>query len=373
MQTHGQITKSIWAPPKKPLAKGAWLWWFWLFFIHDENTEKTGKCRQIMILWSVKNDKDIKCNSLPITGAKNIVPKGDGFILDGAAAAWYFDGEKMHDDFLLERSQMPLDPDGCSLAAPGKTPSSFFLDKNGGFTTKIKSGSITFELVATQDDSHSAIGPTQGGSKFIGSLEIEGTRIERLALSGTETTSGQGKSAGKKTSQIRGTAYFQKILLAAPPPQWYWGLYHFADGSFATYMQVYSGRNFFAGNLYGNPQLKKPAVSLKEDILVYHKPSGRVFEGNRLTVKPESLGGGLWRHKLNGWGKGFKIGGTCEAYSHSCWSFVKNIGALPIKSTFKYNEYPAVMNNLEIETERGEKITLKNGWGNMENSWGFMI
>ena len=367
MPSSEETIKSIWSVPKKPLAKGAWLWWFWLFFIHVENTKKTGKCRQLMILWSVKNDKDIMCNSLPITGAKNIVPQQDGnFVLDGAAAAWYFDGEKMQDDFVLERSRMELNTGNSALIAPGKTPSSFCLGKNGSFTTKIKSGGMEFEFIAEQKDFHPAVGPTYGSSKFVGGFEIEGTRLEILQLGGTETKNG-------KTSKISGTAYFQKILLAAPPPQWYWGLYHFADGSFATYMQVYSGRNFLAGNLYGSPQLKKPTVSWKEDILVYHKPTGRVFGGNKLKVKPERLGENLWRHRFSGGGKDFEVEGVCDAYSHSCWTFRKNIGPLPTKSTFKYNEYPAVMGELKLKTSSGEEIALKNGWGNMENSWGFIL
>ena len=29
--------------------------------------------------------------------------------------------------------------------------------------------------------------------------------------------------------------------------------------------------------------------------------------------------------------------------------------------------------SLELKTASGEVISLKNGWGNMENSWGFII
>ena len=40
---------------------GNWLWWFWLFFIENE---ETGKDEQLMVLWSTKNDKEIACNHL---------------------------------------------------------------------------------------------------------------------------------------------------------------------------------------------------------------------------------------------------------------------------------------------------------------------
>jgi len=366
MQGANSIIKSIWSVPKKPLAPGAWLWWFWLFFIHDENTKKTGKCRQIMILWSVKNDPDIKCNSLSITGAKNIVPNGENSILDGAAAAWYFDREKMHDDIVLERSEMLLDAHNCSLTAPGKTPSSFYLE-NGNFITKIKTRDIEFNLVSKKTDPHEAVGPVYGRLP-IGPFEIEGTRLEILELSGTE------KREGGKSTPIRGTSYFQKILLAAPPPQWYWGLYHFQDGSFATYMNVYIGRAALSANLFGEPNLKKPMLGFKEDIYVYHAPSKRFFEGHKLNVVPsKSTAPGCWEHSFTGGGEGFTVEGEAEGYAHSCWTFVKNIGVLPAKSTFKYNEYPSVLKKLQLNLSTGEKIILENGWGNMENSWGFII
>ena len=34
------IVRRIWQPPKEWKTKGAWLWWFWLFFIHDGKTKE---------------------------------------------------------------------------------------------------------------------------------------------------------------------------------------------------------------------------------------------------------------------------------------------------------------------------------------------
>ena len=361
---------AIFKPPAKPLARGAWLWWFWLFFIHDENTKKSGKCRQIMILWSVKNDADIVCNGMRIKSSK-ITPAGKNYALDGAAAAWYYDGKRMREgaQFVLEKSKMILRPEAMELEAPGGTPSSFSL-VNGDYVTKIRADDIEFELRAKKTDPHPAVGPTYGHTPLMGSMEIEGTRLEILELNGWEK-----KSNGNKT-RIEGTAYFQKILLAAPPPQWYWGLYHFDDGSFATYMLAYAGRAALAHNLLGAPELRSPTLSIKQDILVYHAPSGQVYEGSRLALKPSrSAVKECWKHVFAGGGKDFEVKGEAEGYAHACWTFSKNIGNLPLRSTFKYNEYPAVMKRLEIvPLGKGRKtIVLENGVGNMENSWGFLI
>ncbi|MCX6771345.1 MAG: hypothetical protein NTX79_04785 [Candidatus Micrarchaeota archaeon] len=366
-QNREEILESIWQPPRQWKTPGAWLWWFWLFFIHDENTKKTGKCRQLMILWSIKKDNEIMCNSLDIRQPRQLEARADGtYCLNGAAAAWYFDGEQMHEDIVLEASHMSLDPRRRSLSAPGRSPSSFFM-RGSDFVTRIKSGEHEFEFVARQKDLHPAVGPTHGATSLPAGMLIEGTRIETLELSGTEAHNG-------KKCALSGTAYFQKILLAAPPPQWYWGLYHFFDGSFFTYMVPYSGRAMLADNAWKGARLKTPSLPLKQDIFLYHAPSRRVFEGSQLTVAPSRIGKTEnYLHELTGGGNDFGITATARAYSHACWSFRKKIGSLPARSNFRYNEYPAVLESLELTTRDGEVITLKNGWGNMENSWGFII
>lgn len=376
---NSKILERIWRPPARPLASGAWLWWFWLFFIHDNNTKNTGRCRQLMVLWSVKNDSRIRCNDLDLRLGPPIVANPGGWELDGAAAAWYYDGRNMHDDFVLHPSKMQLHARQCRLDAP---PSSRFEMQGRTFVTRIRGPKTEFEFRALQADSHPAVGPTHGRTAFCGTLEVEGTRIERLELGGWE------KHPGQKKRAIHGTAYFQKILLAAPPPAWYWGLYHFDDGSFATYMQVYAGRSTLFDNLWPHGHLRPPRLSLKEDLLIYHAPSRRVFEGRWLRVRPSPLPSpaadsspsasahppsGLWRHDFSGGGRGFVASGQADSYAHACWSFNKRIGRLPVRSTFKYNEYPSLLRRLVVHPHGENPIVLENGWGNMENSWGFIV
>jgi hypothetical protein len=365
-----ELIRGIWTPPSQWNVPGAWFWWFWLFFIHDENTARTGKCRQVMILWSIKKDAQISCNSLDIRIPTQIEPAGlHQWKLNGAAAAWYFDGERMHDDFVLEKSAMALDNAKSSLNAPGETPSSFSLEGDE-FVTRIRSrigkDALGFEFRARQEDMHPVVGPVHGRTKLPFGMAVEGTMLERFALSGTETRNG-------KPATFRGTAYFQKILVACPPPQWYWGLYHFRDGSILAFMVTYAGRATLADNAWKGAGLKKPTLPVNQDIMLYHAPSGRVFKAKDVSLVPESEGGDLWTHAVHGKGKDFEIRAFARAYSHSCWKFQKSVAGLPAKSTFKYNEYPAVLEHLELRIKGGETIILKNGWGNMENSWGFLI
>ena len=72
----------------EPRPRGAWWWWFWLFFFN--NPKNPAKPRQLMILWSSKNVKKISCNDLQI----NLTHPDDRSNLDGAVAAWYYDGKR---------------------------------------------------------------------------------------------------------------------------------------------------------------------------------------------------------------------------------------------------------------------------------------
>jgi hypothetical protein len=92
-----------------------------------------------------------------------------------------------------------------------------------------------------------------------------------------------------------------------------------------------------------------------------------------VSVVPKKEEGNLWSHSVSSKGEDFEINAFARAYSHSCWTFTKKIGLLPIKSNFKYNEYPAVLEHVSLRLKSGEVIELKNGWGNMENAWGVLI
>jgi hypothetical protein len=273
----------------------------------------------------------------------------------------------MHDDFVLEKSMMLLDSKNAKLSSPGSTPSSFERSGPDCYLTKIKTKNISFELEAKQTDFHPVVGPVHGSTKLLAGLfNIEGTRIERLELSGTQTAD------SGKIEKITGSAYFQKIYLGAPPPQWYWGIYHFSDGSIATYMQAYVGRAMLK-DVATDFNLKNPSASALRDFSFYHAPSKKVYEVHgAISVIPKKIGKDLYEHDFFGECPEFSFKGKTVAYAHSAWKFRKNIGALPIKSTFVYNEYPAVM-ELTLTPFGQAPISLKNGVGNMENAWGFLI
>ena len=317
---------------KEPMPGGAWWWWFWLFFF--DNPRDPNKPRQLMILWSTKNVKEIKCNSLDIKLKFPIDKKN----LDGAVAAWYFDGEKMHHDFLLEQCHLKVVEDGISTDS--KTPTSFTIRD---IVNRVRIGD-EFDFVAEAKGKHDFLKPSYHANNFIGSKGYAITKVNHLDL--------KGYVGGKP---IKGTAYFQRVFVNAPAIPWYWGIFHFANGAVLTYTNQMA--------------LKK---AIKKQIVF--------FDGNErheikdITVK--RIGGAIPEFKVSGETNGAKARFTVSAYSHSSWTFrKKSLGMFPNKLV--YNEYPATITDFEfINKKTGKTLTSKElgkAVGNAEHTTGYLL
>jgi hypothetical protein len=323
------LEQSVFDIKNEPMPNGAWWWWFWLFFF--DNPKNPKEPRQLMILWSTKNVREIKCNGLDI----KLTRSSDRSNLDGVVAAWYFDGEKMHHDFLLEQCRLLITEK--SISSGSAVPASFSVEKN---ISEVKIGS-EFHFIAELEQSEPGA-TTYSSNRYLGSLGYNIIRTNRLGLKGT---------VGKE--KISGTAYFQRVFVNAPSPSWYWGIFHFENGGVLSY---------FNPHLFGK--------SLKKDIYFFNGEKTHAFR----TIKVTPSGEGLPSFKVSGENEHGKIAFTVRSYSHSSWTFrKKTLGIIPNKLV--YNEYPAVISEFELESE-GEKTTLKQlgkSVGNAEHTTGFLL
>ncbi|MFH0817255.1 MAG: hypothetical protein V1909_01340 [Candidatus Micrarchaeota archaeon] len=314
----------------EPMPGGAWWWWFWLFFFNNPKDPK--KPRQLMILWSTKNVKEIQCNDLII----RLASQTDRSKLDGAVAAWYFDGEKMHHNFLLEQCIISIS--GKQLSSDSAVPTSFLVDKN---KSDVRIGN-DFHFIAESKESESEA-PNYNANTYIGNLGYGIIRSNRLDLKGM---------VGKE--QISGTAYFQRVFVNALSPSWYWGLFHFENGGNLSYFRPY---------LFGK--------TIKKDITFFDGKKMHEFR----DIKTRRLGKELPKFEISGENASEKISFTVETYSHSSWTFKKKtFGLIPNKLV--YNEYPAVISKFEFTSNTEEKITLEklgNSVGNAEHTTGFLL
>lgn len=330
----GDFPDRVFDVEDEPWPRGAWWWWFWLFFF--DNPRDPQRPRQLMILWSTKNVDVIDCNSLKIL----LEHTDDRSLLDGAVAAWYFDGDEMIHNYLLEQGTLELG--GGGLRFNSSHPSRYLVE---GEKNIVEIGdNMRFEAV--NKGGHDFIGPDYRKNTFPLGFSYSVLWMNRLDLSGIV----DGKP-------INGSAYFQRVFVNAPAPSWYWGLFHFGNGQMLSYYHA-----FFS------------ALTFKKDISYY--------DGRDLHFFPDMSvqrldGKGVQKpvFKVCGQAQGKRISFTVESYSHSSWTFrKKSLGVMPNKLV--YNEYPAKIRDFVFIDEGGKKTTLKDlgdSVGNAEHTTGLLF
>jgi len=315
----------------EPMPRGAWWWWFWLFFFNNPKDPK--KPRQLMILWSTKNAKEIDCNNLRI----KIDRSRNRSNLDGAVAAWYYDGEKMHHNFLLEQCNLSLSEK--RLSSDSEIPTSFSVE---GTKNKIKIGD-DFEFIAEMKGKHDFAMPIYYSSNIFRNVGYTIMKLNHLDLAGEV-----------KGEPIKGSAYFQRVFVNSPAPSWYWGIFHFENGGILTYYKPY---------LLGK--------AIKKDITLFDGEEMHEFD----DINVKRLKRKIPAFLVSGENENEKIRFTVSPYSHSSWTFKKRTyGVMPNKLV--YNEYPAVISDLTLSDGNSKKITLKDlgsSVGNAEHTTGLLF
>ena len=327
------IEQKVFAIQKEPMPRGAWWWWFWLFFFDNPNNPATP--RQLMILWSTKNVREIECNNLTIKLNHHPVDRSN---LDGAVAAWYFDGETMHHNFILE--QCSIQVSDRVLSSNSRTPTYFSINETEN-TVKIGDD---FEFIAKAGNSHDFTMPSYHSHTYLGNMGYSIIRLNHLNLSGR-----------LKNKPIQGSAYFQRVFVTAPAIPWYWGIFHFENGSVLTYFKPY---------LLGR--------AVKKEISFFDGDKLHEFTDLNVTAS----GGTIPTFTVSGENEHEAITFIVNSYAHSSWAFRRKILGI-ISNNLIYNEYPAIISDLKLANKKtGETIIaadLGRSVGNAEHTTGLLL
>ena len=329
------LEQKVFEIKNEPMPRGAWWWWFWLFFF--DNPENPATPRQLMILWSTKNVREVECNNLKIR--LNHHPMTDRSNLDGAVAAWYFDGEKMHHNFLLEQCNLKVSDSG--LSSDSSTPTYFSINETEN-TVKIGDD---FEFIAKAgNNNHDFTMPTYRSHTYLGNLGYSIIRLNHLDLSGK-----------LEDKPIQGSAYFQRVFVTAPAVPWYWGIFHFENGGVLTYFR---------------PHLLGKAV--KKEISFFDGNKLHEFTDLNVTASGETMP----TFTVSGENKHEKINFIVNSYSHSSWTFRRRVLGI-IANKLTYNEYPAIISDLKLANKKtGETISSEEfgkSVGNAEHTTGVLL
>ncbi|MCD6226999.1 hypothetical protein J7J90_00720 [Candidatus Micrarchaeota archaeon] len=342
-----------------------WWWWFWLFFI--ENPKDPTKREQIMVVWSTKNDNKISCNSLEMKLDNIIKAEKDVIVFDGAVTGWYFDGKEMHDDFLLEHTNITIDPTNHIISGGTNHKAEHKMENYEHIINIIKKDdSIKMQFKAVQNNFHPRTSPLFGKSTYPLGLSVRTTRLELMDLTGFIEKNGVKR-------KVNGTALFHKVQINLPPPAWYWGVFHSNDGDLLTYFNTYIGLTNLKKNIH-DLKLGTPLISTTKSMNIYIRKENKLLIFDKLKIIPTILKDENCIHKVNGENETHTIEFTAYSYAHTCWIFKKHFGFLPIKSRFDYSEYPAYVKKIVITEKKTKKETIiKGAYGNIENAWGILI
>jgi hypothetical protein len=322
--------KKIFEIRNEHMQKEEWWYWFWLFFF--DNPKNPKKPRQLMVLWSSKNEKEIECNGVnlkmedPLKGNK----------LNGAVASWYFDGKRMHENFMLEQCDLTFTKD--SIRSYSSNPTSFVLK---GKSAKISMGK-DFKFNVKINECYR---PTVNTITFSNKSRYTNINAIRFKMKGNAYD-----------EPIEGSAFFECMFCSIPIPSWYWGTFHFENGAVMNYFEPYLFR--------------KP---LRSVISFYDCNGSHIFNG----MKIREVGRNNPRFIVSAKNKNEKIDFKVSTYSRATWKFKKKhpgiIGIIPNKLT--YNEYPAVITEFKL-SGKGKTINLKDlgkSVGNAEHTEGVLL
>ncbi len=377
-----------------------WWWWWWLFFIKNPKDKKRWK--QLMILWSIKDTKEIKVMDYIWTPKGKIIKKDNSLTFPGMVCAWFFDGKQMYDPYLIKEKKFKstwntgefskkIKPEVISSgkhAGKGKTVSKVLrksdFNKIGSgtlkpvdednyvfsgtperYNVKIKQGKDKFNFIIEPFNSFLSE-PEFTFRKYTGKFGYTIYRIKGLKLGGEMMVKGQKE-------KIEGSAYFQKIKLNSPAVPWYWGIFHFEGGGHLHYMIPHIGPSMFRSKPAQRSRLDWGEINISKTLDFYDVNSKKLYHFEKLKLTKNFTHDELPIFNLTGTNsEGHRLNLSIQSYARAYWRFEQKT---TIKSRiFFYNEYPANITNFEIfDTDNSKLVDLKDlGYniGHCEHSWG---
>jgi hypothetical protein len=376
-----------------------WWWWWWLFFIRNKDDPEHWK--QLMILWSIKDTKKIKVMDHIWTPKGGIIKKDNSLTFPGMVCAWFYDGKKMRDPYLIHEKIFkstwepkgevkPLSPDivRSTKGSKGKKVTKVFSYpefKNVGpgtlkvidednyifkgtpkkYNVKIEEGKDKFNFIIEPLNPFLSE-PEFTFRKYVGKYGYSIYRIKGLKLSGDMIVDGESE-------KISGSAYFQKIRLNSPAVPWYWSIFHFPSGGHLHYMIPHIGLPMFRKKVNPKSRLDWGEIKLSKTLDFFDGKNKKLYHFDNIKLKKDFTSENLPIFNITGTNlEGQSLILSIKSYARAYWRFEQKT---TIKSRiFFYNEYPANITKFEIyDADKNKIVDLKDfeyNIGHCEHSWG---
>ena len=371
---HSKFTgdiSSLWELQKlDPIHHLTWDWWWWLVMLDDENGNPAGK--QLMVLWSTKDNPLVEVNGVTWEPAGRPGFDDEGAIaMDGMVAAWYYDGSKLIEPLVLEKSRIivlaenhskwPFDKGGIVASNTDREYSMGLNDKENQFWVKLDTEHGDFDLkMKPWNNAMSSLKVAQseyGLGMGYGISRLHGALCD-------------GNISGEKVS---GTAYFQKVCVQAPSPPWFWGMLHFDDGSYIDWFVPHISPTLTSKDSEPWKQRDFTHLPLSMGGIFHDVSRQRSEKFSQITVERTCNPDNMPSFHVHMWNGVTEIRINAKAVTRAHWTFDQPTRG-GMKSHLTYNEYPLVVEKIEIDDEQG--IRQRDNWktirGNAEHSWGLL-
>ena len=380
---------------RPPLHHLTWDWWWWLVMLDDPNGKPSG--RQLMVLWSTKDNPLVEVNGVPWT------PQGrpgfdehDGMALDGMVCAWWFDGTQMHEPVIQRICRIVAMPD----THPEWPSDQNEVGKGGGavvplleedMSMGLKSDLSEFWLnLSTDEEAAHPMVPKEMRLKLTPWNSAMSTAREATATYAANMGYDILRLHGTKASgtfdgeDVNGTAYFQKVSVQAPSVPWYWGVLHLDDGSYIDWFLPHLSFTVTARDNRPWKRRDFGHIGLSQGGLFHDGKHRRSEKFTHVTVEKvgsdrsegkhgHSPGAPLPKFNIKMWNGRTVIELTVQAIERAHWTFNQPTRG-GLTSHLTYNEYPLQLDKLRIIDEHGIRKETDYEWarGNAEHSWGLL-
>jgi len=355
-----------------------WWWWWWIFFVKNPDNPK--RPRQLMVLWSTKNCERIVVNDYVWERNQDVVKKGAPgkdekgnyrkrkMTFDGMTGIWWYDGKKMHEPYALERSDFTVEWKGAKgYLRPHLKNVYLYSGDPEDYQVLLKKDDDVFDFrMKPWNDfvSHHRYNEDH----YLGKMGYNIYKVFGSRLKGHIRT-------GKLDEDIKGTAYFQKVMVNAPAVPWFWGLFHTENGSYLDYFNPHFGFPIWRKTDAPTSFWDKGYLSLSRKLQFYDAASGAhyTFKKKEVSISKEVVDG-LPTFWVEGRKDGVELHLKVRAYSRAYWRFEQRYLGIG-RSVLYYNEYPTEMVEFEL-TGGTNDVKLKDlGYvaGNIEHSWGWLV
>ena len=380
---------------RPPLHHLTWDWWWWLVMLEDPDGKPSG--RQLMVLWSTKDNPLVEVNGTPW------MPQGrpgfddhQGMALDGMVCAWWFDGTQMHEPVIKRICRIVALPDthpnwpganvGTGKGGGAVVP---LLDEDLSMGLKSDLSEFWLNLTTDEEAQHPKVPKemrlklTPWNTAMSTAREATATYAANmgydiLRLHGT-------KAAGTLDGEeVKGTAYFQKVAVQAPSVPWYWGVLHLDDGSYIDWFLPHLSFTVTARDNRPWKRRDFGHLGLSQGGLFHdgkHKRSER-FTNVTIEKRGSDMAEGEHGHfpgaplplfNIKMWNGRTTIELTVQAIERAHWTFNQPTRG-GLTSHLTYNEYPLKLERMRIIDEHGIRKETDYAWarGNAEHSWGLL-